>query len=160
MACFLDRKTLKDIVNEDWDQWSKVYISYDNKIEKELAKLSPEGVIKTYFEALNSHDVKRAKACLARTKSNVNRDLSSNMSNFELYNKQAENYYNNIKSVNLLEIKKLDKEKEDSNTLSYRATADYKYKRMIVHEDGVLPYTVLLKKETKNGGWKIQDIGF
>lgn len=159
-ACSLNRKSLEDIVNEDWDEWIKDYIDYDNKLEKEIAQLSPEGVIKTYFEALNSHNVKRAKACLARTKSNINLDLSANMSNIELYNKKAEDYYNNIKSVNLLEIKKLDKENEDSNTLSYRATADYKYKKMIVHEDGVLPYTVLLKKETKNGGWKIQDIGF
>ena len=159
-ACSLNRKSLEDIVKKDWDKWIKDYIDYDNKLEKELAQLSPEEVIKTYFEALNSHNIKRAKACLARTKSNINLDLSANMSNIELYNKKADDYYNNIKSVSLLGIKRLNNENMDSNILKYQANAEYKYKKVMTHEDGVLPYTVFMRKESERSGWKIEDIGF
>jgi hypothetical protein len=155
-ACSLDRRRLEDIVNKDWDQWVQDYIDYEDKLEKELSKLSPEEVIRTYFEVLNSHDVKKAKACLARTKSNINMDLSSNMSNRELYNKRDNDYFDNIKSVKLLEIEKLSEE----NILSYRVEADYKYKKAITNEDGVLPYIVTMKKETEKNGWRIEDIGF
>ncbi len=60
-ACSLNRERLEDIVNKDWDEWIQDYIDYDNKLEKELAKLSPEEIIKIYFEALDSHDVKKSK---------------------------------------------------------------------------------------------------
>ncbi len=159
-TCSLDRKDLEDIVNKDWDEWVQDYIDYDNKLEKELAKLSPEEIIKIYFEALDSHDVKRAKACLARTKSNIGLDLSANMSNRELYNKKADDYFDNIKSVKLLKIEKLDEKNPNPEILRYRASADYKFKKAITHEDGILPYTVFMKKESEKSGWKIEDIGF
>lgn len=159
-ACSLNRKSLKDIVNKDWDEWIQDCIDYNDKLEKELAKLSPEEIIKTYFKALNSHDVKIAKACLSRTQSNVGGDLSRNMSNRELYNKKADDYFDNIKSVRLLKIEKLDKETIKSETLNYQVEADYKYKKVITHEDGVLPFIVVMRKESEKSGWKIEDIGF
>ena len=97
-ACSLDRKSLEDITNKDWNEW---ILDYIDKLEKELAKLSPEEIIKTYFKALDSHDVKIAKACLSRTQSNVGGDLSANMSNRELYNKKDYDYIDNILTLDL-----------------------------------------------------------
>ena len=159
-ACSLDRKDLKDIINKDWGEWIQDYIDYNDKLEKELAKLSPEEIIKTYFKALDSHDVKIAKACLSRTQSNVGGDLSANMSNRELYNKKAYDYIDNIKSVKLIKIEKLDENNSNTDVLKYRASADYKYKKVITHEDGVLPFIVFMRKESERSGWKIEDIGF
>lgn len=159
-ACSLDRKGLKDITSKDWNRWVQDYIDYEDELERELAKLSPEEIIKTYFEALDSQDIKKAKACLSRTESNVGLDLAVNMNNKELYNKKNHDYFNNIKSAKLLEVEEFNTEDLNPNLLWYKVKVDLKFKKFITSEDGVMPYIVNMGKESEKGKWGIEDIGF
>ncbi len=57
-ACSLDRKSLTDITNKEWDHWINDYFNYNNELEIELSKMEPEDIVKQYYKAMNSHDQK------------------------------------------------------------------------------------------------------
>lgn len=40
------------------DNWISDYINYNNELEIKLSKITPEDVIKQYFDAINNHDSK------------------------------------------------------------------------------------------------------
>lgn len=155
-ACSLDRKSLYQITKKSWNKWIENYIDFNDNIETYLAKLTPEEVIKTYFEALSKNDLKMIHACT--TRENLIELLSINMNNYYLYNSEDSEDYN-IKSAKLLKLEKVKPIDNSKDTLEYLATIDFDYKRVMVEDDGVHPRFIILKKEVPKLGWRISGIG-
>lgn len=155
-ACSLDRKSLKDITNMDWDQWIESYIDFDDELEIRLSKMTPEEVIREYFDALDKNDIEKVWACM--TRKNLSSILSSNLDNRYLINNYQEIDYN-INSAKLLEIKKFTGFENEPGILEYQVTVDFDFKKLITADDGVQPRFVIVKKESEKSGWRIAGIG-
>ena len=152
-ACSLNRKSLKDVTGKKWDQWITDYIDYENELEIKLSKMKPEDIIREYFKALDSHDIKMIWGCL--TRKNLCRHLSSNLNNQYLFNNDGKFDYN-IKSAKLVEIKEFQNK---SDILQYMVNVDFDFKKTITSDDGVAPRFITIKKESEKSGWRIESIG-
>jgi len=155
-ACSLDRKSLYQITKKNWNNWVENYIDFNDKIETDLAKLTPEDLIKTYFDALSKNDFKMIRAC--KTRERLIELLSTNLNNYYLYNPEDSEDYN-IKSAKLLKLEKGKSLDNSSDTLEYIATIDFRYKIKIDDENGVHPRFITLIKEVPKLGWRISGIG-
>lgn len=156
-ACSLDRKNLKEITGKEWDEWIADYIDYQDELEIKLSKMGPEDIIREYFRALDKHDIKMVWACM--TRKNLSQELSINMNNNYLFNKNSDKIDYNIKSAKLLEIKELKVFSDEPGMLEYQVEVKFDFKKPITSEDGVWPRFVILKKETEKSGWRIDSIG-
>ncbi|KAJ52712.1 beta-lactamase regulating signal transducer with metallopeptidase domain [Clostridium tetanomorphum] len=156
-ACSLDRKSLENITEKNWDQWIENYINYDDELEIKLSKMKPEDIIKEHYKALDKNDTKMQWATI--TRKTLCQYLTSNMDNHYLFNKEKDAGDTNIKSVKLLEVKKLDSADNDDKTLIYKATADFKYFEFITSDDGADFHLCTMKKEAEKSGWRIAEMG-
>ena len=160
-ACSLNRKNLEQITGKNFDKWVQGFINYEDRTEVKIAKMQPEEVIKEYFNAVNKHDKNMIFSCL--TMKNLCSYLSSNMDNRYLYNKNEKDAfydgYDNIKSVKLISVKKMENMGNPENILEYEVEADYKFDKPITASDGVQPRFILLRKESGKSGWKIDGVG-
>lgn len=160
-ACSLDRKSLKDITNKDWDNWVDAYIDYNNGLETKLSKMSPEEIIKQYYDAMNRHDEKTQFACMTRR--NLCGYLAMNMDNNKLFNDGFKGAYvdgeQNIVSAKLLKVREVKGMDNPDGVVEYEATVDFKFKKVITSNSGVQPRFILLKKESDKSGWRIQSEG-
>ncbi|MDP4267849.1 MAG: DUF4830 domain-containing protein [Bacteroidota bacterium] len=158
-ACALNKKDLMQITKKDWNSWLDGYINYNDKLEKELAKMKPEDIIKKYYQALDKHDIKTAYACLTRDM--LCKYLTMNMVNEKLHNNGIDDNSNydgsqNIKSVKLIGIKKGN---SSGKVLSYSVNIDINYFKVITSESGKTILFIYMQKETEKSGWRISIIG-
>lgn len=160
-ACSLNRKSLEEITGKNWDEWIDGNIDYTDELEIKLSKMSPEEIIKKYFDAMNNHDEKMQFAC--RTLSSVCGYLSINMDNNLLYNVNFGNAYlgedTNLNSAKLLGLRKNEGIPKPDGIIEYEATVDFNFKEVITSENGVQTRFVLFKKETEKSGWRIESVG-
>jgi hypothetical protein len=160
-ACSLDRRPLEEIVGLGWSQWlvASGVVNLNNEVERELATLSPEGIITHYYQALDDHDEERAYACLTRR--SLTRFLFRNMGDLTLYHSS----YNDdplretIHSVHVVGIEPLPDFWNPEGVLEYRVDMDVKYEKEIVSRSGHNIRFVLLEKEIEAAGWRITSIG-
>jgi len=155
-ACSLNRKTLTDITGKQWDEWIETYIDYEDELEIRLSRMEPEDIIREYFNALDRNDIKAARACMTRRM--LSEELSRNLDNNYLYNRDKEVNYN-INSAKLLEIKQLKGFANEQGVLEYQVMVDFDFVIPVTSEDGVWPRFVRLKKESEKSGWRIDSIG-
>ncbi len=160
-ACSLDRKSLEDITGKGWDSWVADYINYNNELEIKLSKMSPEDIIKQYFNAMDKHDDKMMYACMSRKY--ISDFLAMNMNNNNLFNKDFKNAYvdgdQNVKSVKLIKIRNMKGIDNPAGVVEYEATIDFRFKKVITSDDGVQSRFIMLKKESEKSGWRIESIG-
>ncbi|ODA41642.1 DUF4829 domain-containing protein [Desulfosporosinus sp. BG] len=160
-ACSLDRKSLTDITNNEWDHWISDYINYNNELEIELSKMKPEDIIKQYYKAINSHDQKMQFACL--TRQNLCNYLSTNMDNNLLMNAGYNNVYmdgeQNVKSAKFISSREISGLGNPKGAVEYAATVDFKFKKEITSNSGKQPRFIILKKESDKSGWRIDSEG-
>jgi len=156
-ACSLDRKSLKDITGKEWDGWIADYIDYEDELEIKLSKMEPEDIIREYFKALDKHDIKMVWALL--TRKSLTQQLSSNLNNQYLFNKDAGKTDYNIKSAKLLEVKEFKGIQNEPGVLEYQVKVDFDFKKMITADDGIWPRFVIMKKESEKSGWRIDGVG-
>lgn len=155
LACSLDRKTLKDITDKDWDEWVQGLIHYHDETEIRLSKMQPEDVIRKFFDAINRQDKETIFTCLTRKE--LCSLLSRNLDNRNLYNKLDEDVVLfNIKKANLMEIKRVEHVEDNPYSLEYQVKADVDFAEPIVEDDGIITRSVLLKNSAN--GWKIDGI--
>jgi hypothetical protein len=155
-ACSLNRKSLTDITGKQWDEWIEDCIDYEDELEIKLSKMEPEDIIREYFNALDSNDIKTVRACITRR--NLSEELSTNLDNNYLFNKDDEVDYN-INSAKLLEIKQVKGFINEPGVLEYQVKVDFDFVTPITSDDGVWPRFVILKKESEKSGWRIDSIG-
>lgn len=160
-ACSLDRKSLKDITNKEWDNWISDYINYNNELEIKLSKMNPEDVIKLYYDAMNSHDQKMQFACM--TRQNICNYLALNMDNNLLFNGGFDNAYvdgeQNVKSAKFFNLREVSGCGNPKGTVEYAVTIDFKFKQEITSNSGKQTRFIILKKESDKSGWRIQSEG-
>ena len=160
-ACSLDRKSLNDITNKDWDHWISDYINYNNELEIELSKMKPEDIIKQYYEALNSHDQIMQFACM--TRQNLCKYLSVNMDNNLLMNAGYNNAYmdgeQNVKSAKFISLQEASGFGNPKGTVEYAVTIDFKFNKEITSNNGKQTRFIVLKKESDQSGWRIDSEG-
>jgi hypothetical protein len=155
-ACSLDRKSLEDVTGKEWDNWIEAYIDFEDELEIKLSMMEPEDIIREYFNALDRNDIKMARACM--TRSNLVRELSTNLDNNYLFNKDDEVNYN-IRRAKLLEIKQVKGSVDEPGVLEYHVRVDFDFVIPITSDDGIWPRNVVLKKESEKSGWRITGIG-
>lgn len=157
-ACSLDRKKLEDITGKGWDSWVADYINYNNELEIKLSKMSPEDIIKQYFNAMDRHDEKTMYACL--TRKYLSNYLSSNMDNNNLFNKGFnDDGEQNTKSAKFIKLREMKDRINPDGVVEYEATVNFRFKKVITSDDGVQSRFVILKKESEKSGWRIDSIG-
>jgi hypothetical protein len=156
-ACSLDRKSLKDITGKEWDGWIAHYIDYEDELEIKLSKMEPKDIIREYFKALDRHDIKMVWACM--TRKSLSQQLSSNMNNQYLFNRDENKIDYNIKSAKLLETKEFKGIQNEPEVLEYMVEVDFDFVKPITSDDGIQPRFVILKKESEKSGWRIDGVG-
>jgi hypothetical protein len=158
-ACSLDRKSLREITNNEWGEWIDNYIDYDNEIEYKLAKMKPKEIIEEYFNALNRHDRVMQMACLSRKK--LCDYLSMNTDNSFLYNKHyPEELFRSVKITQIEELRYLAKI-NPPGVIEYEVTGEFCLtdKGKVLYQEGKNHLYVQLNQETPRGGWRIDQIG-
>jgi len=160
-ACSLDKKSLKDVTGKDWGNWIDRYIDYSDEIETKLSSMSPEELIRQYFEAMDKKDEKTQFACMTREV--LCSYLFANMDNNLLYNRGFTSVYpdgdSNVKSVKLIDMSEMKDIENPDGIIEYCVTVDYQFKKVITSESDVQQRFVLLMKETEKGGWRISGVG-
>ncbi len=160
-ACSLDRKRLEDITGKGWDSWVVDYINYNNELEIKLSKMSPEDIIKQYFNAMDKHDDKTMYACM--TLKYLSSYLSSNMDNNNLFNKGFNDVFGdgeqNIKSAKSIKLREMKDRINPDGVVEYEATVNFRFKKVITSDDGIQSRFIILKKESEKSGWRIDGIG-
>lgn len=160
-ACSFDRKSLEYITNKDWDDWISDYIDYNNELEIKLSKMTPEGIIKQYYDAMNNHDEKMQFACM--TRQNICNYLAMNMDNNLLFNEGFNNAYvdgeQNVESAKFINLREVSGCGNPVGTVEYAVTIYFKFKQEITSSSGIQTRFIILKKETAKSGWRIQSEG-
>lgn len=156
-ACALNRKSFKDITKKNWNVWVESYVNCDSFLEKRISKMTPEEVIKLYYEALDNKNFMLAYACLTR------RYMVYKLSfmNVDKFSDAIKNPHTTINKVKLLEIKKLKVRnvKNETDNVEYMISAYYDNKEEATpFKDGVYTYFITLEKETQKSGWRITRI--
>ena len=123
--------------------------------------MSPEDIIRKYYDAINRNDYKTYYACM--TRQNLCCYLAANMDNNVLFNKDFSDAFEdgvqNIISAKVIEIKEIEGLGNPVGTVEYSATIDFKFKKEITVCNGKQPRFILLKKESDKSGWRIQGEG-
>ena len=160
-ACSLDRKSLKDITNMEWDNWISDYINYNNELEIKLSKMSPEEIIKQYYDAVNNNDSKMQFACM--TRKNICGYLAVNMDNNLLINEGFDDVYldgyPNVESAKFINLRELGDMGNPKGTVEYSVTIDFKFTKETTSSNGIQPRFIILKNESEKSGWRIQSEG-
>lgn len=156
-ACSLDRKSLKDLTGKEWEDWILDHIDYGDELEIKLSKMSPEDIIRGYFNALDKQDTKLVWAYITRR--SLTQHLSSNLNNQNLFNKDEDKIDYNVKSAKLLEIKEYKGIQNKPGVLEYQVKVDYDFKKFVTADDGIGIRFVILKKESEKSGWRIDGVG-
>lgn len=128
-----------------------------------MARLTPEEVIRGYYEAVNRGDYVKAHAyesCRA-----LSQYLFSNMDNNFLYNPgfrdgEADGL-GNITSARVISIKRAEGAERGlgPGRREYAVNVDLQVKRTITHESGPQPRFIILSQETPVTGWRIEFMG-
>lgn len=160
-ACSLNRKPFTEVTGLAWGEWIQEHIDIDDPLERELSLLSPEQIISTYYEAIDSQDYRWAYACISRQ--NLTTYLFRNMDNHFLYNPDYETVFDdglgNIKSVQLKNIERKEQFENDEDVRIYAVTVDIDFNQPITHESGEQHYLIKIIRETPNSGWRIESEG-
>jgi len=93
------------------------------------------------------------------TRKSLTQQLSSNLNNQYLFNKDAGKTDYNIKSAKLLEVKEFKGIQNEPGVLEYQVKVDFDFKKMITADDGIWPRFVIMKKESEKSGWRIDGVG-
>ncbi|WP_080742993.1 M56 family metallopeptidase [Clostridium novyi] len=105
----LNNKSYKDITGKKFSDDMTNYENHENKLYKEVSKMSPRKVIKAYYESVNNGDDKMKLASMSYE--NIMDSMSGNRKD-ELYSKEIEENY--IDYVNILFMRKIEKENDNS----------------------------------------------
>ncbi|MDP4094220.1 MAG: M56 family metallopeptidase [Bacillota bacterium] len=160
---------LKDITGMDFPEWvdrEKIFTYYGKN--KDLAKLSPDELLKAYFKAIDEGDKVRAHAC--QDPQDLLDSLTMNMGDNSLYNPDFtsnNSIVDNIVNVKLLSYKYMDVNdpsisdvKITDKTKQFEASIELKIKwsdEAFNSPGGMQTRFSFLKKY--DSGWKISGLG-
>lgn len=169
----LDKKYFADLAGKSWGQWLKGegLVDYsETGYEGKLKSLTPEEVIRKYYEAIDKKDYKTAYSLMS--KSYQISYLFSNMDDDKLYNDSYESQFggfSNTTSVKVLKVtesshnRSIDNDKLLNRKVAeaklYEADTDMTFKQPITRDNGNNLCFITLVKETSDAPWLIDSIG-
>lgn len=164
-ACSLKRRGFEDITGLTWDDWVAGFIDRDDPLEQELARLGPEEIIRTYWQAVNDGDHRRAYATLSRR--TLAQWLSTNMDNNFHANRDFADAYageglDNYLAAEVLGIREYTPAEPPGESLagarSYEVKVDIEVKKTVSEGSGVATRFTTVKPEA-GLGWRIVGMG-
>lgn len=150
-----DGKTLEDLLNIEYRAWVKTKMVHD-KEAAELEKLGDKGIIRKFVELQNARD-KRQKGLMLPDY----RDGYSKM--FKSMHDVEDGYIDNILSAKLLSIRPDERKFEVGlNTIdkAYMVEVDYRFKEVIVIENGVDEKSYEMINLGPGLGYRIYQMGY
>lgn len=139
-ACSLRGRRFEEAAGKTWEEWIAGLVDPDDPLERELARLSPEGVIRAYFEAVDRGDFARAHACESRRL--LTSYLFCDMDGRYLYNPGYRDHgvggLANITAARVLAIERLEGPEAlcPPGTLLYMVSVDLQVKELVCFESG------------------------
>jgi len=166
-ACSLSGRRFEEVTGKTWDEWIPALIDPQDPLERELSRLSPEDLIRTYYAAVDRGDYTRAHACQSRRW--LATSLFANMDNRFLYNPGFRDYdvagLANITSARVIAIRRQERFEENfrrdypPGTRIYEVRVDLQVREPVTFESGPQTRFVTLRRETPATGWRIESIG-
>lgn len=164
-ACSLKGRRMEDVTGKTWEEWIPAFIDPSDPLEKRLSGLSPEDVIRTYFEAIAEGDYRLAHAC--ETRRLQVRRLFANMDNNTLHNPDFEDDeadgFSNIIGAEVLSIETLPRgsfgRNDPPGARLYQVEVDLKVRQPVTYDSGPQPRFILMVRETPATGWRIESVG-
>lgn len=150
-----DGKTLEDLLKIEYRAWVKTKMVHD-KEAAELEKLGDKGIIRKFVELQNSRD-KRQKGLMLPDY----RDGYSKM--FKSMHDVEDGYIDNVLSAKLLSIRPDERKFEVGlNTIdkAYMVEVDYRFKEVIVIENGVDEKSYEMINLGPGLGYRIYQMGY
>lgn len=150
-----DGKTLEDLLKIEYKDWVKTKMVHD-KEAAELDKLGDKGIIRKFVELQNARDKRQEGLRLPDY-----RDGYSKL--FKSKHDVEDGYIENIISAKLLSIKPDERKFEDElNTIdkAYMVEVDYKFKEVIVIENGVDEKSYEMINLGPGLGYRIYQMGY
>lgn len=150
-----DGKTLEDLLKIEYRDWVKTKMTHD-KEAAELEKLGDKGIIRKFVEFQNSRD-KRQKGLMLPNY----RDGYSKM--FKSMHDVEDTFIDNILSAKLLSIRPDERKFEVGlNTIdkAYMVEVDYRFKEVIVIENGVDEKSYEMINLGPGLGYRIYQMGY
>lgn len=161
-ACSLKGRKMEEITGKSWGEWVNLYINHHNPQEKLISRMTPEKVIRTFFEAIDRKDSRTAHAC--ETRRRLVSYLFNNMDNNRLYNYSFAindaNWISNITRAKVVNIQPYSSpaEKQLPVVKTYVVTVDLNVRRLITFDSGRHIFFITLMRETPTTGWRIDSI--
>jgi len=158
----LDGCSREEVTGLPFDDWVISFIDRSDPMEQELARLSPEEVIETYYSAINRKDYQTAHACESRI--TLVNYLSYHMDNRSLHSdgfgEETGRGLGNYISVQVTGITRQESfERPEAGYGDMRCySVGVKQERIVVagNEGG---YFISMKEETPETGWRLYGIG-
>ncbi|MGI9952277.1 DUF4830 domain-containing protein [Moorellaceae bacterium AZ2] len=161
-ACSLKGRRLEEVTGKTWGEWLAGIVNQEDPLEKRLATLSPEEVIRLFYEAVGNGDRRTAHAVLSRR--NLVGYLFNNMDNNRLYNPSFSvndrDGLNNVAGAKIVSIKELPPQDSDPPEIKrYQVAVNLTFRRAITAESGVQVRFLILRQEIPGLGWRIESLG-
>jgi hypothetical protein len=161
-SCSLVGRSFDEVAGKPFDEWVMFLIDPDDPLEKELAAMSPEEVIETYYNAIDRKDYALAHACESRSR--LFGYLGMNMDNTRLHNEGfAEEHGKGFANFISIKVRDVGLASEKLGVrghpdLYYAAVEQYR-KELAGGPDGPSGYFVTVRQETPETRWRIDSIG-
>ena len=161
-ACSLKGNSFEKVIGQSIQDWLITRVEADAQ-EQKMSNLSAEEVIEQYFQAIGNDDLRSAEYCLSKVYSL--KGLTSNMTNFELFNEQISlpmtkhHMYmledrSDIQTVELISID-LHSEPDENHKL-FDVWYDVQYKTDGGDSSGKTYWIIQMVYESPQTGWKIE----
>ncbi len=159
-ACSLFQSSFEEITGLSFQQWfAKNGYDQNDPINIKNAKLSPEEVVRLYFEALNRGDESYMQYEAIRTLKRypgLKKDLGKLLSS-SWYEDVPDGMERNIESIKLLSLEE-SQEPTEENEKIFDIAFDLKVKKVITNDSGIDTAKIWLVQEGAMG-WKVVAYG-
>lgn len=156
-ACSLSGRRLEEVTGKPFTDWANSLMDLQDPLVQQLAALSPEEVIHTYYEAAARGDFRMARACEGTNQQELY--LSRQLGWVDFFNPQypGSDDIENLQSVRVL---KIDLSSTEGPDLQHGAVLlDVQWKRILTVPNGQQVFFLMLRRESPTIGWRIESIG-
>ncbi len=140
-----------------WDEWIGGLIDPNDPKEKELARLSPEELIRTYYDGVNRHDQLTVLQCQSRRA--LSNFLFDDLPPTNLYKQGFPAPSGSIVSARVLELRPVDTSGRSQRTKAFEVRVDLKVKENVASGNGPSTRFLNLVQETPTTGWRLDSQG-
>ncbi|MGO0123016.1 DUF4829 domain-containing protein [Desulfothermobacter acidiphilus] len=160
-ACSLKGRRLEEIAGKSFGDWVASFTDYNDPVELRLARMTPEEVIRTYWEAVNRGDYRLARACETQKRllGYIFMDMDKNwIYSASLTQAASADWAQTVRSVRVLSVREMEGT-TDGKKKEYMVEVDLRVRRADALQDGRRPLFFTMERENERSGWRIAGIG-